>query len=139
MCKYANISDSYSLCFIYYWSIVDLQCASLCCTATWLRCSDIHILFQHSFPLWFITEFWIQFHVLYIRTLFIPSKCNSLHLAPPNSQSTPSLPASPLATTSLRSVSLSLLCRWSFVPYFRFHIKVISYGVCLSNLLHLVW
>ena len=83
MCKYANISDSYSLCFIYYWSIVDLQCASLCCTATWLRCSDIHILFQHSFPLWFITEFWIQFPVLYIRTLFIHSKCNTLHLARP--------------------------------------------------------
>ena len=46
---------------------------------------------------------------LYSRTLFIHSKCNSLYLLTPNSQSIPSTP-SPLATPSLFSMSLSLFC-----------------------------
>ena len=51
----------------------------------------------------------------YSRTsLLIHSKCNSVHLLTPNSQSLPLLPApSPLATTGLfsMSVSLFLFCR----------------------------
>lgn len=42
------------------------------------------------FPLLFITGYWIQFPVLYNRTLFfIHSICNNLHLLVPNSQSIP--------------------------------------------------
>ena len=39
------------------------------------------------------------------------------------------------------SVSVSVLQVGSRVPCFRFHVWVISYGICLSlsNLLHLVW
>ena len=51
---------------------------------------------------------------LYSRTLlFIHSKCNSLHLPTPNSQSIPLPPPPPLATTSLFSVSVNLFlfCR----------------------------
>ena len=46
--------------------------------------------FAYSFPLWFTTGYWVQFPVLYSRTLlFIHSKCNRLHLPTPNSQSIP--------------------------------------------------
>ena len=50
--------------------------------------------FSYSFPLWFITGYWIQFPVLYSRTLlFIHLIHNSLHLLIPNSQSiSPLLP-----------------------------------------------
>ena len=46
--------------------------------------------FSYSFPLWFITGYWIQFPALYSRILlFIHSIYNSLHLLIPNSQLTP--------------------------------------------------
>ena len=35
-------------------------------------------------------------------------------------------------------MSVSVLWIGSFVPYFRFHIEVISYGFCLSFLVHFV-
>ena len=70
----------------------------------------IHIsIFLYSFPLYFISGYWIQFPVLYNRTLwFIHPICNSLHLLIPNFQS--KLPHSPslLASTNLFSVSVSL-------------------------------
>ena len=50
--------------------------------------SVIHIytFFLHSFPLWFIPGYWIQFLRLYNRTLpFFPAVCNNLHLLIPNS------------------------------------------------------
>ena len=31
--------------FIFYWSIVDLQCTNLCCTAKWLSNTCIYVLF----------------------------------------------------------------------------------------------
>ena len=47
-------------CFFFYWSIVDLQCcANLCCTAKWLSYMHRDILFLYSFPLCFITGYWI--------------------------------------------------------------------------------
>ena len=54
----------YSLFFssilFFYWSIVDFQCcANLCCTAKWLSYTHIDILFLYSFPLWFITGYWL--------------------------------------------------------------------------------
>ena len=101
-------------CFILFlffnWSRVDLQCCDdLCYTARWLSYTHVDILFLYSFPSWFITGYWVLFPVLYIRTvLFIYSKCNSLHLPTPNSQSIPLPPSSPLATASLFSMSMSL-------------------------------
>ena len=62
--------------------------------------------FSYSFLLWFVTGYWIQFSVLYSRTLlFIHSIYNSLPLLIPNSHSFPPLPTSPLATTSLFSIT----------------------------------
>ena len=61
--------------------------------------------FSYSFPLWFITGYWIQFPVLYSRILlFIHSIYNSLHLLIPDSQSFPCLPPYP------STVSLLFLC-----------------------------
>ena len=68
---------------------------------------DIH-LYVYSFPWWFITGYWIQFPVLYSRTLlFICPIYSSWHLLTPNSQSFPLHPH-PLATTSLLSVATVL-------------------------------
>ena len=86
---------------------------------------------------------WISFLVLYSRvSLLIHSKCSSLHLLITKSQFV-SLPTpDPVATTGLFSVCqfLSVLQIGSFVPYFRFHIQVTSFGICLSlsDSLHLV-
>ena len=45
-------------------------------------------VFSYSFPLWFITGYWIWFLELYSRTLwFIHSLYTSLHLLIPSSQS----------------------------------------------------
>ena len=58
-----------------------------------------------------------------------------LHLPTPASQSVPPHPPSPLATTGLFSVSVSLSVPQigSFLSYFRFHICMIPYGICLST------
>ena len=65
--------------------------------------------FLYYFPLWFITRHWIQFPVIYNRTLLlIHSKCSGLHLPAPNSQSIPLPPHSPLPTTNLFSLSMNL-------------------------------
>ena len=95
----------------FYWSIVDLQyCVNFCCTAKWFSYTYIYsFLYYWYFPLWFIIGYWIYFSVLYSRTLlFIHSMYNHLHLLTPTSDSTPSLTPSPLATTSLFSMSVSL-------------------------------
>ena len=77
-----------------YWSIVQLQCCVNFCTAKWL--SYIYILFSYSFPLWFITGYWIQFPVLYRRTLLsIHPIYSSLYLLIPNSQPIPPPPPTP--------------------------------------------
>ena len=47
-------------------------------------------------------------------------------------------PPSPLLTMLVFYVYRSVLSIGSLVSYFRFHIKVISYGICLSDLYHLV-
>ena len=83
----------------------------------------------------------MQFPVLYSRTsLLIYSNCNSQHLLTLNSQSIPLLPPFTLETKYFLYVceSVPVLKIGSFVPYFRFHVYVISYGICLSlsDLLH---
>ena len=82
----------HSILFLFYWSTVDLQCCvNFCCTAKWFSYIHIYIYsFSYSFPLWFITGYWIWFPVLYSRTLSLSHPlCNSLHLLIPNSQSIP--------------------------------------------------
>ena len=108
--------------FTFYWNTVDLQfCANLCCTAKWLSLTHIYILLKYSFPLWFIPEYWIYFPVLCSRTLFIHSKCYSLYLPTPNSQSIPLLLFCLGKHNSDPYESFSVLYVGSFVPYFRLH------------------
>lgn len=54
---------------LFYWNIVELQCCgNFCYTAKLYMCIYRHS-FSHSFPLWFIPGWWVQFPVLYRRTL----------------------------------------------------------------------
>ena len=101
--------------------IVDLQhCANFCYTAKWLSYTHTYRFFfkKYYFSLWFIPGDWTYFSVLYSRTLFIHSQCDSWHLLTPHSQficlSPPS--SSPLATTGLFSVceSVSVQGVWFF-------------------------
>ena len=70
-------------------------------------------------PLWFITGYWIQFPVLYGRTLlFMHSVYNNLHLLIPNPHCLP-LPHSNHSLFS-KSDSVSVLWMSSFVSYFRY-------------------
>ena len=55
--------------FKFYWSVVDLQgCDNFCCTKKWFTCTHIHSL-SYSFPTYIIIEYWIEFSVLYSRSL----------------------------------------------------------------------
>ena len=122
------------ICFFFNWSIVGLQCCvNFCYTAKWLSYTYIYS-FPHSFPLCFVTGYWIQFPVLYNRTLlFIHSLYHSLHLLIADSQFIHLLPPSPLAT---QVCSLWLWVSFCFVDKFTCVILdstfVISYGTCLS-------
>ena len=73
------------------------HCSSTKCKVWWILLnikstewfSAFHYIF--SFPLWFITGYWIWFFILYTKTLlFIHPIYNSLHLLIPNSQTIPS-------------------------------------------------
>ena len=57
--------------FNFYWSIVDLQCCvSFRCTAKWVTYTNTYIhSFLDSFPISVITEYWVEFPVLYSRSL----------------------------------------------------------------------
>ena len=101
------------------------------------------IFFSYYLPL-SIPRGWIEFPVLYNRIpLLIHSKYNSLHLPTPNPLTIPLPPLSPLATTSLFSMSVSLFL---FCAIFQVHLCHISdstykwYHMVLSfsHLLHLV-
>ena len=104
--------------FLTYFIEVQLIHSTVCISAVQQSDSVIHThmySFSYSFPLWFITGYWIPFPVLYSRTLlFIQPVYKSLPLLTPNSQCIPALLSSPLATTSLFSVSgsLFLFCRY---------------------------
>jgi len=64
----------------------------------------------------------------------IQSVCNSLHLLPLNSHSfSPTLPMSFGSHNSVMFVSLSVWYINSFVPYFRFHIKVIYMHIYITE------
>ena len=61
------------LLFIFYWSMVDLQCyVSFRYTAKWFVCVCVCIYpFSDSFPLYGITKYWVQFLVLYSRYMLV--------------------------------------------------------------------
>ena len=101
-------------------------------------------IYIYSFPSESIPGNRLYLPVLCSRNLLSTHcKCNSLHLLTSNFPSIPSPAPSSLATTSLFSMSesLSVLHIGSFVPYFRFHVEVVSHGICLSlsDVLRFVW
>ena len=53
-------------------TVVDLQCCvSFTCVAKWFSYAYIHIpSFSDTFPIQVITEYWVEFPVLYPRSLF---------------------------------------------------------------------
>ena len=111
-------------------------------------------LFSCCLPSWSIPRDWIEFPVLYRKlNIAYPFSMHSLH--------SPSIPlfihlsvivCIPIHPSQLlplgnhKSVlhvceSISVLQIGAFMAYFRCHIEVISYGICLSlsDLLHFVW
>ena len=56
-----------------YWSMVDLPCCiSFCCTAKWVSYTYTYIhCFLDSIPIHVITEYWVEFPVLYSRFLLV--------------------------------------------------------------------
>ena len=125
ICAQFTYPYSIHIIFLINWSIVDLQCCVNFFSTVVQQSDSVHryiyiythihthiymyISFSCSFPLWFITGYWIQFPVLHSRTLlFISPKYTSFHLLIPSSN--PSFPhlTSPLATRSLLSMSLRL-------------------------------
>ena len=96
----------YCLFLYFYYSVFTMVCHFL------LYSKAIYIytfFFLYYLPSWSTPRYWIYFPMLYNRTsLIIHSKCNSLHLPTPNSHSIPLPSCSPLATTSLFSMSGSL-------------------------------
>ena len=57
--------------FLFYWNIVDLQCrVTFSCIAKWLRFIYIYMYSSYSLPLWFLTDYWIYFPVLYKDDLY---------------------------------------------------------------------
>ena len=83
---------------IFYWSIVDLQCCiSFCYTAKWISYTYTYIhSFLDSFPIQVITEYWVEFPVLYSRSLLVVYFIySSGYMSIPISQFIP-VPPSPL-------------------------------------------
>ena len=127
----------------FYWGIVDLQCCvNSCCAAKWFSYAYTHIPFCILFncglsqdmeysSLCYAVDLIV--HTLYIAVCF----CSSQLPGPPSS--TP--PPCPVSTTSL--FPRLRVCFWfcSLVLCFRFHIHMISCGICLSfsDLVCLVW
>ena len=125
--------------FFFFWSIVDLQwCVNFRCIAQWL--------FFRIFSLIDIKRYWVEFPLLYSRALLVyiyncvyvfcfvsfqPRQHRILHLQPhsgnsssmymliSNSYFIPSPPLSPLVTTSLFSLSVSLISEHSFFFFLR--------------------
>ena len=93
----------------FHWSIVDLHCVSLRCTAKWFGYTYTYIhSFLDSFPIQVITEYWVEFPVLYSRSLIVIYFIyGSVYMSIPISQFIPP-PLSLLVTISLFSTSVTL-------------------------------
>ena len=78
----SQAETSFYLFLFFYWSLIDLQSHVIFrCTAKWISytCTYIHS-FLDSFP---ITEYWVEFPVLYSRSLFvIYFICNCVYVSP---------------------------------------------------------
>ena len=86
-----------------------------------------------SFPIQAIIEYRVEFPVVYNRPLLIIYFLySSVYMSIPVSQFIPSPFPSSTHQFVLSIFSISILQRRSFVPFFRFHLKVISYNICLS-------
>ena len=82
----------------FYWSIVDLQCfASFRYTTKWISYTYTYAhSFLDSFPIKAITEYWIEFPVLYSRNLFVIYFIySSVYMSLPISQFIPPHPVPP--------------------------------------------
>ena len=78
MCITVENQMPISLKKIFFWSIVDLQCCvKFRCTAEWISYTYIHFYLDY-FPIQVITEYWVQFHVLYNMSL-LGIKCPCLN------------------------------------------------------------
>ena len=92
----------------FYWSIADFQwCVSYRCTAKWISYTYtyIHSLLD-SFPIQAITEYWVEFPVLYSRSLLVIYFIySSVYVSIRISQFIPPFPP---ATISLFSTSVTL-------------------------------
>ena len=78
----------------FYWSIVHLYCyVSFRCTAKWISYTYTYIhslFFLDTFPIYAITEYWVEFPVLYSRFLLvIYFMCSSMYMSIPISQFIP--------------------------------------------------
>ena len=75
-----------------YWTPVDLQCCdNFCSTTNWFSytCKHIHSL-SDSFPAWSITEYWVEFSMLYSKSPLIShSIYQGVHMPSPNIHSIP--------------------------------------------------
>ena len=62
-----------SLFFLVYWSMVDLQCYVIYyCTVKWFSYTHTYIhSFLDSFPIQVITEYWVEFPMLYSSSLLV--------------------------------------------------------------------
>ena len=91
-----------------YWGIVDLQhCVSFKFSVKWVCYTYIHS-FLDSFPIYTMTEYWVEFPVLHSRSLLvIYFKYNSLYVSIPIFLIPSPLPPPPI-TISLFSTSASL-------------------------------
>ena len=97
---------------IFYWGTVDLQCCgSFCCTAKRVSYTNTNLhSCLDSVPIYAITEYWVEFPVLYGRFLLVIYFIYSgVSMSVPISQFIPH----PLVTMSLfsTSVTLFLVCR----------------------------
>ena len=88
LCDFITIFSFFNLIFILYWSIVDLKCCvSFRYTAKWFSYTYTYIhSFSDSFPIEVITEYWVEFPVLYSRSLLIICFIySSIYMLIPNS------------------------------------------------------